>query len=369
MAEWYTLTNVDELDTPSLVIYPERVKRNLGIVQSFVDDIKQLRPHIKTNKCPEVARMILEAGVTKFKCATIAEAEMLGSLGAKDVLLAYQPTGPKVARFCQLQKKFPETTFSCLVDNAKSLDALSSAAQANNLTIRVLIDLNVGMNRTGIAPGKSASALFRAAIESTGIAFVGLHAYDGHLHDADAQIRKQKCDEGFRGVDELRNEIRQQTGSDPVVVAGGTPTFPIHAKRKNVEVSPGTFIFWDQGYRQLLPEQPFEFAALVVTRVISIPGENSLCVDLGHKSIASENSLTRRVYFLNAQGLEPIGHSEEHMVFQTAEKHAFQPGDVFYGVPHHICPTVALYDEAAVCRNHAVVDRWPILARKRKITV
>lgn len=369
MADWYTLSNIDELDTPSLVIYPERVRKNLEIVRSFIDDISRLRPHIKTNKCAEVAKMILEAGVSKFKCATIAEAEMLAGVNAKDVLLAYQPGGPKAKRFGELQKKFPGTTFSCLVDNEKSLRALSAVAKENKLNIRVFIDLNVGMNRTGIRPGKEAFALFRAAVQTEGIEFIGLHAYDGHLREPDLQIRKQICDESFRGVEELRREIVQQTGRNPVVVAGGTPSFPIHAKRKDVEVSPGTFIFWDKGYQELLSEQPFQQAALVVTRVISVPSEDSFCVDLGHKSIASENPLSKRVYFQNAEDLEPIGHSEEHMVFRTAKKHAFQPGDVFYGVPHHICPTVALYDEAAVCQDQKIVDRWPIVSRKRKITV
>lgn len=369
MAEWYTIRNVENLDTPALVIYPDRVKKNIELLKTFTDDPGRLRPHVKTNKCPQIVRLMLEADITKFKCATIAEAEMLATEGAKDVLLAYQPVGPKALRFCDLQRKFPHTAFSCLIDNPKTLSYLSALATDNGLHIAVFIDLNIGMNRTGVAPGPDAFSLYELASAARGISFIGLHAYDGHLRDADLGLRKQKCDDAFIPVETLARKITEAGNHRPLLVVGGTPTFPIHAKRKGVEASPGTFIFWDKGYQQLLAEQPFHFAALVVTRVISRPDTNILCLDLGHKSIASENPINQRVYFLNATDLVPIGHSEEHMVFTSEKTHAFSPGDVLYGVPHHICPTVALYDQATVCQNGEMNDTWPIVSRKRKLTI
>ncbi len=369
MKEWYPISNVSELDTPALVIYPDRVKENLRIVKSFINDVNRLRPHVKTNKCPDVVRMILDAGINKFKCATIAEAEMLATVNAGDVLLAYQPLGHKAQRFAELQKKFTATTFACLVDNQTSLRELAGIAKSENIKIRVFVDLNVGMNRTGVAPGKEAMAVVSDALSSEAMEFIGLHLYDGHLRDPDLAERKRKCDEAFKGVEDMKREVAGITGRDPAVVAGGTPTFPIHAKREDVEASPGTFIFWDKGYSSILTEQPYLFGALVATRVISVPTKNTLCLDLGHKSIASENVLEKRVYLLNGPELKPIGHSEEHMVFEAATAHHYRPGDVFYGVPHHICPTVALYDEAAVCRDNMIAETWPIVARKRKITV
>ena len=369
MSDWYSIRNVDALDSPALVIYPERVKHNLTTVKTFVRDVDALRPHVKTNKCPQVVGMMLDGGITKFKCATIAEAELLATAGAKDVLLAYQPVGPKARRFCELQQKFADTTFSCLIDHITTVQELSALARTSGVKIRVFIDLNVGMNRTGVLPGEGALGVFNAATTAEGIDFIGLHVYDGHIRDSDLAMRKQKCDVAFRPVENFRDEIVRRTGKPPVVVAGGTPTFPIHAKRPGVEASPGTFIFWDRGYQQMLAEQPFEFAALVVTRVISTPDEHTVCLDLGHKSIASENPLANRIYLLNGEGLEPVGHSEEHMVFRTVEKHGLRPGHVFYGVPHHICPTVALYDEASVCQDGFVQETWPIIARKRKLTI
>jgi len=369
MAEWYEVNNVEQLDTPALVIYPDRVMKNIEVLKGFVDDVAKLRPHVKTNKCAEVVRLMLQAGITKYKCATIAEAEMLALEGAKDVLLAYQPVGPKARRFCELQRKYKDTHFSCLIDNQGSVSELSTLASEFDQEIRVFIDLNVGMNRTGIVPGKDAFALYRHASSLPGISFAGLHAYDGHLRDEDLNLRKQKCDDAFKPVALLAGRIAEDAKKDPIIVAGGSPTYPIHAKRAGVEASPGTFVFWDFGYAQALKEQPFAFAALVVARVISLPDAHTLCVDLGHKSIASENPLRQRVYFLNATGLTPVGHSEEHLVLRSEGDHGLSPGDVLYGVPHHICPTVALYEETAVCRNGKIEASWPIVSRKRKITV
>lgn len=367
--EWYSLKNADTLDTPALVIYPDRVKRNIDLLKTYASDLAQLRPHVKTNKCPQVCKLMLEEGITKFKCATIAEAEMLAGEGAPDVLLAYQPQLPKAKRFCELILKYPKTVFSCLIDNNKSLSEISAVAKQYQQTIRVFIDVNVGMNRTGIKPGKEALTLYLEATRAKGIEIAGLHVYDGHIREADLSQRKQTCDQAFAPVNTLRKEIAEATGKVPIVVAGGSPTFPIHAKRKDVEASPGTFIFWDMGYQQLLAEQPFELAALVVSRIISKPDEQTICLDLGHKSIASENPLSNRVYLLNAPGLQPVGHSEEHMVYRAAKNHGYEVGDVLYGVPHHICPTVALYDEAGICRENSVQGTWPVLGSKRKISV
>ncbi|HYC84022.1 MAG TPA: D-TA family PLP-dependent enzyme, partial [Chryseosolibacter sp.] len=165
----------------------------------------------------------------------------------------------------------------------------------------------------------------------------------------------------------LRRELATNLNRDLTIVAGGTPTFSIHCKRKTVECSPGTFIYWDKGYEQTLTEQQYHFAGLVMARVISKPAPKTICLDLGHKAIASENPLQQRVYFLNGQDLEPVGHSEEHMVFKCQKEYGI--GDVLYGVPHHICPTVALHDQASVVEKQTVTDHWYNISRNRKITI
>ncbi|HEY3406273.1 MAG TPA: D-TA family PLP-dependent enzyme [Ohtaekwangia sp.] len=365
---WYSINNIETLDTPALVVYPELVKENIRILKTFVPDMNKVRPHMKTNKSAEVATMLMQEGITKFKCATIAEAEMLASVDAADVLLAYQPVGPKAIRLAELVEKFPSTQFSCLIDNLDTAKQISATFSERKLKINVLIDLNVGMNRTGILPG-NAFDLFRECFSLTGITFTGLHAYDGHLRDIDFEERTRKCNEGFEAVNVLREKIHMMAGKNIVVVAGGTPTFPIHAKRKGVECSPGTFIYWDKGYQSILQEQPFLFAALVVTRIVSKPTDEIICIDLGHKSIASENTLQNRVTFLNAPDLQPIGHSEEHMVLKAEKGNGYQVGDVLYGVPYHVCPTVALHDRAVVVENNKAVTYWNTLSRNRILTV
>ena len=104
---WYQIDNIDELDSPVLIVFPERVKANIQTAISMVADVSRLRPHVKTNKSAEATQLMLDTGITKFKCATIAEAEMLGMIKAPDVVLAYQPLGPKLYRFIELVRNFP----------------------------------------------------------------------------------------------------------------------------------------------------------------------------------------------------------------------------------------------------------------------
>jgi D-serine deaminase-like pyridoxal phosphate-dependent protein len=364
--EWYLITNINEVDSPALVIYPQRVKQNIELLKAMIDDVERLRPHIKTHKTREAALLLMEAGINRFKCATIAEAEMLASIKAPDVLLAYQPVGPKADRFISLVQHYPATKFSCLVDTITAARDLSQKA-AGQVKIPVYIDLNIGMNRTGIKPGSEAIEVYRQSAQLPGIVPIGLHAYDGHIHDEDLEKRKQKCDEAFAFVEAMKEELTKNGFPEPMIIAGGSPTFPIHAKRKKVECSPGTFIYWDAGYLKGLPEQPFVPAALVISRIISLPNETTICTDLGHKSIAAENLLNKRVTFLNAPELEPIGHSEEHLTLKAENGHHYQVGDVLYGLPYHICPTCALYERAFLVEEGKMDGEWKIVARDRKL--
>jgi D-serine deaminase-like pyridoxal phosphate-dependent protein len=363
---WYEISNIDELDTPALVVYPERVRQNIARAIAMVGDAARLRPHVKTHKSPAVTRLMLDAGIRRFKCATIAEAEMLAIEGTPDVLLAYQPVGPKAGRLVQLIRTYPATRFSCLIDHAIAAAAMAQAFSAAGLTVPVYLDLNVGMDRTGIAPGPEAVELYWTALRLDGIDPVGLHVYDGHIRDTDPEVLRKKCNEAFGSVLELRAAI----GGNLTIIAGGSPTFPVHAGREaEIQCSPGTFVYWDKGYGDQFPGQPFTPDALVVTRVISLRGDGRLCLDLGHKSIAAENELGRRVFFLNGPELRAVGQSEEHLVVEAGTGHGYRIGDVFYGVPYHICPTVALYERAITIEEGRATGEWKNLARDRRISV
>lgn len=361
---WYTINNVDELDSPVLVVFPERVKHNIQLAVEMIGDVTRLRPHIKTNKSADVTKLMLNAGITKFKCATIAEAEMLAQCKAPDVLLAYQPLGPKLDRFVSLIKKYPGTKFSCLTDNIRGANDQSTAFNSNDLIVPVFIDLNIGMNRTGIAPGEMAIELADHCRNLKGIVLAGLHAYDGHIRDNDFKTKKENCDAAFATVQELNDKLKLAT-----IIAGGSPTFSVHCKRNDIECSPGTFVYWDKGSTDLCPEQKFLTAAILVTRVISLPAPNKLCLDLGHKSVAAENEIGRRVHFLNATGLKAISQSEEHLVVEAEDMPGYKTGDVLYGLPYHICPTVALYERLFTIEDEKISGEWKNIARDRKITI
>jgi len=366
--DWYTVTNVDQVPSPALLVYPDRVEENIRRMIGIAGGVDRLRPHMKTNKLPEVVRMQIDQGITRFKCATIAEAEVAAMCSAPDVLLAYQPVGPNVQRFVQLVKKYPATTFSALVDDDGTIRALSQAATAAGVTLGLFLDLDCGMHRTGVAPGPRAVELYRVLSGSPGLRAAGLHVYDGNIRDSDITARTTACEAAFAPLAALRQQLVKEGLPVPDVVAGGTPTFPIHAHRPDVQCSPGTSVFWDLGYETLLPDLDFLPAVLVLTRVISKPSANILCLDLGHKAIASE-SPHPRVELLGLPDARATGHSEEHLTVETARADEFPVGSVLYGLPWHICPTVALHQEAVVIRNGRAEERWPVVARARTITL
>jgi 3-hydroxy-D-aspartate aldolase len=221
-------------------------------------------------------------------------------------------------------------------------------------------------------------------VDLPAIAPRGLHAYDGHLRDRDLAARTAQVDAAFEPVAALRRDLLRHALPVPAVVAGGTPTFAVHARRQGVDLSPGTSVLWDGGYATQLPDLDFLSAALIVTRVVSKPGDHRVCVDLGHKAIASEGPHPRvlliqpdtveaspRDTVLGAPILDAtfVGHSEEHLVFESAAAPSLKVGDVLYGIPWHVCPTVALHSEAVVVRDHHAVDCWRITARDRRLTI
>jgi len=283
-------------------------------------------------------------------------------------LLAYQPVGPNAQRVLQLARSFSKTKFSVIADDAEAIRSLSAAFTKEGPGIEVLLDIDCGQHRTGVWPEAKAVKLYRLIGSLSGLKAGGLHAYDGHIHDADVTVRTKNCEAAFAPVAALRQELLHAGLPVPRVVAGGTPTFPMHARRGDVECSPGTCVFWDAGYASKFADMDFLPAAVVLTRVVSKPGANRLCLDLGHKSIASEMPHPR-VRFLDLLDATGVAHSEEHLVVETVQAEAFKVGDCLYGTPWHICPTVALHSEAVVVENGKAMQKWKIVGRERKLTI
>jgi D-serine deaminase-like pyridoxal phosphate-dependent protein len=366
---WYIFDGASNLDTPALVVFPERVQENIRTAIRMTGGADRLRPHAKTHKSPDLTRLLLREGIRQFKCSTIAEAEMLASENAPDILLAYQPVGPKLDRFLRLQQAFPSIRFSCLVDDWETGRSMAAKAGDAGITLRLYLDLDVGMHRTGILTGDEAIQLYLTLAAQPGVEMIGLHAYDGHIADADLSLRTRRVEEAFAPVYNMRQALLEAGMPRVEIIAGGMPSFPILAQQPDLICSPGTFVYFDQSYSEKLADTAFIPAAVVLSRIISKPAPNRITTDLGHKSVASENSLDKRVHWLNAGALVPVGHSEEHFFFETADASVFKIGDLLVGLPWHICPTVALYEKAITVSDGKISGEWRTPARDRTITL
>jgi D-serine deaminase-like pyridoxal phosphate-dependent protein len=365
---WYSLNHPEEVISPSLLVYPDRIQHNIELMVSMIGDVTRLRPHVKTYKNANIIQMQMERGIQKFKCATIAEAELLGNCKVPDILLAMQPIGPNAHRFVDLMKNYPDSQFSTLVDNMATLSILGELAKTNKMEIRLWVDINNGMNRTGITPDKGALELYTQLHKHPNLIAEGLHAYDGHLRNTDPKIRETNCNTAFEKVQSLGIHIEEKGIPKPKIVVGGSPTFPFHCKRKEVDASPGTTLLWDAGYGGKFPEMDFLPAAVLLTRILSKPTTGILCFDLGHKSIAPEMPFPR-VDFLNLKHSRQISQSEEHLVVEYDDLTIPEVGDVHYAIPMHICPTVAKYNTLTVVKDGEVMDQWEVTARNHKLTI
>ncbi len=371
VSDIYRIDNVAEIPSPSLIIFRPIVEQNLRSMIDIAGHPDRLRPHCKTHKMPALIQMMERAGIHKHKCATIAEAEMIARAGGRDVLLAYPLVGPNLDRFARLVLAYPDTTFRALVDQIETADALNSALAAAGRTTPVptLVDLNVGMGRTGTHVGHAAE-VYRHLATLKHLKPDGLHAYDGHIRDFDRNDRRIAAQPGLQAVRQLRESLEAEGLYVPRLILGGTPTFPVHAELDDpgVECSPGTLILHDHSYQTLFPDLPFTPAALLLTRVISRPQAGRVCLDLGHKAVAADPQ-GDRLRLLGVDDAQLGGQSEEHLVVHTQHDASLPPGTPLLAIPTHICPTCALHQEAIVVADGQIVDHWPVAARDRRITI
>lgn len=361
----FHLSNAAELFTPALVVFPDLIAANIRSAIAAAGTPSRLRPHAKTHKTIEITQMLMVQGVTKHKCATIAEAEMLAMAGATDVLIAYPLIGPNVGRLAKLKTKYPSTKFASLVDHAKQIEALANLPGAE-----FVLDLDVGQHRTGTAL-EQAEVLYASAV-SAGLTPGGLQTYDGHNHQESRAGREAVVREWMTPVLQLRRSLEARSLAVPRIIAGGTPNFPVLAALDipGLECSPGTFVLHDDGYGSKFPDiEGVQPAAVLLTRVVSRPTPTRVTLDLGTKSVASDPPLPKRAKLLDFPPYELAGHNEEHLIVETKEADRYRPGDLVYALPGHICPTVALHRDLLVAENGCVVGKWNVLARDRMLTV
>lgn len=365
-SNWYEVDNIEEVISPALLVYPDRIVENIKMMIKISGGANSLRPHIKTHKIAEIIDLQLKYGITKFKCATLAEVELLAQCGVQDILLAMQPAGIHIKRFFELTIKYPNSTIATIIDDEEIRLKINTIACKKQLQIPIWMDINNGMNRTGIKPNNEAVLLYQKIEKSTNLVAKGLHVYDGHIHESDFNLRKEICDKDFDLVLKLKNQIELLGIKIKTIVAGGTPTFPIHVKRNNVEVSPGTSLLWDQGYADLYKDLKFHRAAVLVGNIVSKPDPNLICLNLGHKSVAAEMKFPR-LKLLNFKNYKPVSHSEEHFVVECDESEKYPIGEVCYSIPTHICPTVTRYNQVLTVIGGEIIGSWKIAARDHSI--
>jgi D-serine deaminase-like pyridoxal phosphate-dependent protein len=368
----YAIADTSKIYSPALLFYKDLIRQNVARAVEMAGSPARLRPHAKTHKTPEVAKIQIDAGITKHKCATLAEAEMLARAGAADVLWAYQPVGPNRLRLAHLLRAYPACRFSVLVDHPTAAEALSATMAAEGHSVDVLLDVDVGQHRTGIAPGPDALALYDMIARLPGLRPGGLHVYDGHnqqeqFHDRQAAALRQA-----EPALELRKVLERKGLPVPRVVMGGTPTFPVYARLDlpGLECSPGTFVLHDHNYSARFADlSGFVPAALLLTRVVSRPTPTRVTLDLGSKAVASDPPAGKRCRLLDVPDAEAVVHSEEHLVVETPAAERFRPGDEVLAVPAHVCPTVALHRFAYVIEAGRLAGTWEVTARDRVLSV
>lgn len=366
----YRIHGVERIPTPSVCVYPDLVGGNIEQALRLAGgDPGRLRPHVKTHKTSEVARMLLARGVEKHKCATLSEAKLLVDAGVRDILVAYPVVGPNIDRFVNLVCDHPHAAFSVIADHPAPIQTLDERLESVGRSVEVLVDVDSGMGRTGVPLGPETVRLYRFLQERRRLQPGGLHVYDGHNEAPDVAERTRLVAQTRDQLRAVLAELRSGGLAVPRVVVGGSGSFhlwlDLASDEPAVEGSPGTFVFSDWNYHQRYPDYGMTPAALALTRVVSKPRSGRLTVDLGHKAVAGDVPAAQRVWFPDLSSQRIVRQNEEHLVVESPDADRYEPGDVLYAIPYHVCPTIALHRDLWVVENHEIAGQWRVAARDR----
>ena len=363
----YAVPAIEDLLTPALLMYPDIIAANIDRTLKLLDgDVDRWRVHIKTAKLARTLRMLIDRGVRNFKCATSLELLVACQNGAADVLFAYPAMGANARRVQEIAQQFPNVRISVLAESEEQADQWRGGG------VGIFIDINPGMNRTGVEQSETkrivslARAITDAALDSR-----GLHYYDGQLGNLSEPERTQAAHRGYDHLLTIVSELESAGIHAPEVITSGTPTFPSALayegfRRANFvhRVSPGTIVYCDATSLQQLPrEYGYQPAALVLTRVVSHPHAGVVTCDAGHKAVSADAGVPTCVV-LGHPELTPLSPSEEHLPISVKEG-APTPklGDALYLLPRHICPTVNNFDVALLIRNGRIESLENVTAR------
>lgn len=363
----YEIAEAGRVLTPALLVYPEVVAGNIRTTLGLLGgDPGRFRPHIKTIKLSSIVRELVSQGVGALKCATTLELTMAAAAGAKDVLVAFPMFGPGARRVREIARSFPSLVVSVLVETP------AMAAEWKGSRVGVFVDINPGMDRTGIGQERVAEILdLIKGIRRDRIAFRGLHYYDGHLAGFGLEERTKVAQRGYDRLLSLIDAIEREGIDVECVITAGTPTFPCSLSYPGFQngkfrhqVSPGTILFNDVRSLQQLPgEWGYRCAALVLSRVVSRPKANMVTCDAGHKAVPVDAGVPN-CQVLGREDLLPRKPSEEHLPIEVLPGgSAPEIGDALYLLPKHICPTVNLFDHALMVEKGRIARLETVAAR------
>lgn len=367
-SEDYRVSGLEDVLTPALVIYPEMIAANLERTLALLDgDAGRWRVHIKTAKAGYTLSLLVERGIRNFKCATTLELLTACQCGVEDVLFAYPSMGANARRVQELAARFPRVRVSVLAENEEQV------RQWRGSRAGVFLDINPGMNRTGVEQSSVSEivALARAVV-AAGLEFRGLHYYDGHLGGLDLPERTTAAHRGYDQLLEVVAALERLGMAAPEIVTAGTPSFPcslsypgFRSQRFVHRVSPGTVVYCDAtSLAQLPAEYGYRPAALVVSRVASRPRAGIVTCDAGHKTVSADAGVPTCIV-LGHPELTPLSPSEEHLPL-AAQAGGPRPGDILYLLPRHICPTVNNFDRALRVRHGEIEAVEAVSARGRE---
>jgi len=362
----YLINKASELLTPALAIYPAIVDQNIATtIRLLSGDARRWRPHVKTAKLQFIMHRLVQHGVAQAKCSTTVELSTACAAGIKDVLLAYPVVGATALRVRELAAENPQVQISVLVENP------AQAAAWKGSRIGIFIDVNPGMDRTGIEQDHIPAILeVAAAIANAGLAFRGLHYYDGHLTAPSLQEREKLAHYGYDRLMEIVHAVERSGFRVDEVITSGTPAFacaatyaPFRESSFVHRASPGTVVFNDASSLGQLPgEWGYQPAAVVVSTVVSHPRANLFTCDAGHKAVSADAGVPTCAV-VGRPGLVPLKPSEEHLPIEVKSGARPAIGEALYLIPRHVCPTVNNFDAALIVTGQGSAVVEPVTAR------
>ena len=366
----YRFPEATQLMTPALLIYPERVEANIEAMIRVLDGhVERWRPHIKTTKLEFVMRRLVERGVTHFKCATTLELVTACHAGATDLLVAYPVIGPNARRVREIIQEYPAIHFSVLVENPVQVETWRGS------DIDLFIDINPGMNRTGIDQTliDEIVSLAQQIIE-LGLNLGGLHYYDGHTGGLELSAREAVAHAGYDQLMRIVERLESEGFTLPEVITAGTPSLPcalsygaFREASFRHRVSPGTIVYSDcTSLAQLPRSYGFQPAALVLTTIVSHPSSTIYTCDAGHKAVSADAGVPTCVV-MGHPDWQPRKPSEEHLPIEVpAEGAGPVVGELLYLLPRHVCPTVNNFDDAVLVQHGHLSELATVTARGRE---